>query len=54
MFLCKISSIEDVIMFNKRDSVKTMPYGQKLFYGIVEDKASEEEFKDIKRTLKDM
>ncbi|WP_046745881.1 amidase family protein [Kordia zhangzhouensis] len=44
-------SVEDVINFNKKDSVNTMPYGQKLFYGIVNDNATEEEFSAIKSVL---
>lgn len=44
-------SVQDVIDFNKKDSVSTMPYGQKLFYGIVNDEASEKEFTDMKKVL---
>ncbi|MEM6687044.1 MAG: amidase family protein [Bacteroidota bacterium] len=44
-------SVQDVIDFNKKDSVSAMPYGQKLFYGIVADKASDEEFSDLKKVL---
>lgn len=47
-----VKSVEDVITFNKKDSIKIMPYGQKLFEGIVADMATEKEFQDIKRTLK--
>ncbi|GAB1856332.1 amidase family protein [Flavobacteriaceae bacterium MHTCC 0001] len=47
-----VKSVEDIIDFNKKDSINTMPYGQKLFEGIVSDRATEEEFKDIKETLK--
>ena len=44
-------SVQDVIDFNKQDSAKAMPYGQKLFYGIVNDKASKKEFSDMKKVL---
>ncbi|AXG70210.1 putative amidase AmiD [Kordia sp. SMS9] len=44
-------SVQDVIDFNKKDSVNAMPYGQKLFYGIVSDKASKKVFSDMKQTL---
>ncbi|MGM5470746.1 amidase family protein [Flavobacteriaceae bacterium LMO-SS05] len=47
-----ITSVQDVIEFNKKDSVNTMPYGQKLFVGIVADSATEVEFVAIKNTLK--
>ncbi|PTX59001.1 amidase [Kordia periserrulae] len=45
-------SVQDVIDFNKKDSVNAMPYGQKLFYGIVNDKANKTEFAEIKKVLK--
>lgn len=48
-----LSSVEDVIAFNAKDSVKAMPYGQKLFHGIVADTATEEEFSTMKATLKE-
>ena len=44
-------SVQDVIDFNKKDSTNAMPYGQKLFYGIVNDSASAEEFTAMKKTL---
>lgn len=47
-----VTNIQDVIEYNNRDSVNTAPYGQKLFKGIVADSASEEEFLNIKTTLK--
>jgi len=47
-----IKSIEDVIAFNKKDSLAIMPYGQKLFVGVVADQASAAEFTQIKTTLK--
>lgn len=46
-----LSSVQDVIDFNKKDSVRTMPYGQALFYGIVGDKTSEKQFEKIKDSL---
>lgn len=48
----KLTSIEDVIAFNKKDSLAMMPYGQKLFMGVVADQASKAEFTEIKTTLK--
>ncbi|WP_262731940.1 amidase family protein [Gaetbulibacter sp. NE] len=47
-----VSSVQDVIEFNKKDSINTMPYGQKLFEGIVADSATDSEFERIKATLK--
>ena len=46
-----VANVQDVINFNSKDSLKTAPYGQKLFKGIVGDTASEEEFEIIKNTL---
>ncbi|WP_046757464.1 amidase family protein [Kordia jejudonensis] len=48
-----LTSVQDVIDFNKKDSLTSMPYGQKLFYGIVNDKANKKEFSDMKKTLHD-
>ncbi len=47
-----VKSVQDVIDFNKTDSLNMMPYGQKLFEGIVADNATEKEFQKIKTTLK--
>lgn len=47
-----VKSVQDIIDFNKKDSLKIMPYGQKLFEGIVADNATEKEFQKIKTTLK--
>jgi amidase len=47
------ASVQDIIDFNKKDSATAMPYGQKLFYGIVDDKANKTEFKDMKKVLRD-
>ncbi len=48
----EIRSLEDVIKFNLKDSMTTMPYGQKLFLGIAADSATEDEFNSIKTKLK--
>ncbi|MCL6294615.1 amidase family protein [Jejuia spongiicola] len=47
-----VKSVKDVIDFNKKDSANIMPYGQKLFEGIVADNATNTEFQNIKNTLK--
>jgi amidase len=46
-----ISSVQDVIDFNKKDSILTMPYGQALFYGIVGDTTNTEGFERVKSSL---
>ncbi len=48
----KIKSVQDVIEFNIKDSLNTMPYGQNLFKGIMADTSTEEEFKALKDSLK--
>lgn len=48
----EVSSVKDVINFNKKDSLNIMPYGQRLFEGIVADSATNEEFDSIKIILK--
>jgi len=48
----KFKSIEDIMSFNESDSLNIMPYGQKLFKGVSEDKATEEEFDALKNVLK--
>jgi len=50
--LVSIKSVQDVIEFNNLDSLNRMPYGQKIFEGIVADSASSEEFEAIKAKLK--
>lgn len=45
-------SVQDVVIFNKKDSTLRAPYGQGLFVGIIEDSATKEEFAAIKDTLK--
>lgn len=47
-----IKSVQDVINFNKSDSLKTMPYGQTLFLGITNDDGNEVFLERIKDTLK--
>lgn len=47
-----VTSVEDVMGFNRKDSLRTMPYGQKLFAGIVADSATKDEFRTLKETLK--
>jgi len=47
-----ITSVQDVIDFNKLDSVKRMPYGQKIFEGIVADSATQDVYEAIKTSLK--
>ena len=48
----KMKSVNDVIAFNKKDSVNRMPYGQNLFYGIASDDGDLDYLKAIKDTLK--
>ncbi|WP_031425814.1 amidase family protein [Flavimarina sp. Hel_I_48] len=47
----RVKDLDEIIAFNKTDSSRMMPYGQKLFYGVIDDEASEEEFSKIKDTL---
>jgi amidase len=46
-----IRTVSDVIKFNLKDSIKTMPYGQSLFKGIVADKGDANYLMRIKDTL---
>lgn len=46
-----LTSVQDVIDFNKKDSVTTMPYGQKIFYGIIADTATATELANMKEVL---
>jgi amidase len=46
-----VKSVEDVMEFNKKDSLKSAPYGQALFQGIADDKGSLEDLERIKDTL---
>ena len=50
--LVTVKSVEDVVEFNLKDSLNRMPYGQKIFEGIVADSATAEEFEAIKTNLK--
>jgi amidase len=47
----EVKSVSDVIDFNKTDSLDIMPYGQKLFNGIVADEGDEISLKRIKDSL---
>lgn len=46
-----VKDLKEITGFNKKDSLIRMPYGQKLFYGVLADSASAEEFTAIKDTL---
>lgn len=46
-----VTSVEDVINFNKKDSLARAPYGQQLFEGIVKDTTSLEELEKVKSKL---
>ncbi len=48
----EVRSVDDVIAFNKQDSLNRSPYGQALFEGISRDSANEREFAAIKDTLR--
>jgi amidase len=48
----QVRTVSDIIGFNKKDSINRMPYGQKLFEGIVADSATDSAFEQIKNTLK--
>ncbi len=47
-----LRTVSDVMTFNLKDSIKTMPYGQKLFKGIVDHKGDTAYLERIKDTLK--
>jgi len=47
-----IRTVTDVITFNLKDSFLTMPYGQKLFQGIADDKGDDTFLEHIKDTLR--
>lgn len=44
-------SVEDVVTFNKKDSLVRAPYGQQLFEGIVNDTTTVEELNNVKSNL---
>ena len=46
-----LRTVSDVMTFNLKDSLKTMPYGQNLFQGIVDDKGDAVYLERIKDTL---
>ncbi|WP_299363242.1 amidase family protein [Winogradskyella sp.] len=46
-----LRTVADMMAFNLEDSLKTMPYGQKLFQGIVDDKGDAVFLERIKDTL---
>ena len=46
-----VRNMQEIATFNKQDSIISMPYGQKLFYGVLKDSASAGEFTAIKDTL---
>ncbi|WP_179005784.1 amidase family protein [Winogradskyella forsetii] len=48
----KLRTVSDVMEFNLKDSLKTMPYGQNLFKGIAEDEGDATYLERIKDTLK--
>ena len=47
----KDKAVKDIVAFNKIDSVKRAPYGQKLFEGIVKDTTSTEQLEHIQNQL---
>lgn len=49
--LVKITSIADVVSFNKVDSLTRIPYGQALFEGVISDSTSVQELEEIKSNL---
>ncbi|WP_412560272.1 amidase family protein [Winogradskyella sp. MIT101101] len=48
----KERTVSDMMAYNIKDSLNTMPYGQKLFQGIADDTGDEEFLERIKDTLK--
>ncbi len=48
-----IKNLEDVMAFNKLDSLKRMPYNQGIFDGIMKDSTSKESFQTVKKILKE-
>jgi amidase len=47
-----IKNVNDVILFNKKDSLLRAPYGQQLFEGIVEDTTTLAQLEVVKQNLK--
>ncbi|MEL6304370.1 MAG: amidase family protein [Bacteroidota bacterium] len=46
-----LATVEDFVRFNKEDSLTRMPYGQRLFEGILSDTTSLESLKILKKSL---
>jgi amidase len=46
-----VKSVEDVMEFNRKDSLRRAPYGQALFKGIIADNGSAKDLEHIKDTL---
>ncbi|MEM8765633.1 MAG: amidase family protein [Bacteroidota bacterium] len=46
-----LATIEDFVRFNKEDSLVRMPYGQRLFEGILSDTTSQEALNILKKSL---
>ncbi|CAM1364250.1 Amidase [Tenacibaculum sediminilitoris] len=46
-----VKDIEDVVEFNKKDSIKRAPYGQQLFEGILKDTTSLTQLEVVKDSL---
>lgn len=44
-------TVDDIVTFNKQDSILRIPYGQALFEGIVAETISEEDFAKLKGTF---
>ena len=49
----QVESVEDVVDFNKQDSLVRIPYGQTRFDGILADSTTTEQFEAIKKNLKE-
>ena len=47
-----IKNVNDVILFNKKDSLQRAPYGQQLFEGIVKDTTTLAQLEIVKQNLK--
>lgn len=47
----QVTSVKDVTIFNKKDSVLRFPYGQQLFDGIVKDSTTLEQLEIVKNNL---
>jgi amidase len=47
-----VKSVSDVVLFNSQDIALRAPYGQALFDGIIKDKTTLEELKNIKVNLR--